>query len=107
LSQGAVDWLGSFITLQGQKQSMSFLDFVALVSSDTFLPLGGFLISVFTAYVWRKRNFNEEMAAGDDSLKGSWLQAYVDFSISYICPVILGVMFVVTVLDSYFGFSII
>jgi NSS family neurotransmitter:Na+ symporter len=106
LSQGAIDALSNFITLPGAGQQ-SFLDFVALLSSDTFLPLGGFLITLFTAYVWRKENFNQELAVGADGTKGSWLHSYVNFAVSYICPLILGTIFIVTVLDNFLGIKLI
>ena len=102
LSNGAVDALGSFITLPGPG-TLDFMSFVGLIAADTFLPLGGFMIAVFTAYVWRKENFNKELSNGDESIKGSWLQSYVDFAISYICPLLLGIIFIVTVLDNFFG----
>lgn len=105
LSAGAVDFLTHFVTLKGAGEK-SFMDLVGLIASDTFLPLGGFLISVFTAYVWKKENFNLEMANGDESIKGSLLQRYVDFAIGYICPVLLGTIFMITVLDNFFGIEI-
>jgi len=105
LSVGAVDSLTNFVTLAGAGQQ-SFMDFIALIASDTFLPLGGFLISVFTAYVWKKENFNMEMANGDEAIRGSWLQSYVDFAIGYICPLLLGSIFVITVLDNFLGIKI-
>lgn len=106
LSQGAVDALTQFVTLPGAGEK-TFLDFVALLSSDTFLPLGGFLIAVFTAYIWRKENFNQELSQGDADIKGSWLQTYVNFAISYICPLILGAIFIVTVLNNFFGIELV
>lgn len=105
LSNGAVDSLTQFIALPNA--TLGFLDFVALIANDTFLPLGGFLISVFVAYVWRKENFDAELTAGDADLKGSWLQSYVNFAISYICPLLLGLIFIVTVLDNFFGISLV
>ena len=105
LSAGAVDSLSSFVNLPGAGEQ-SFMDFVALIASDTFLPLGGFLIAVFTAYVWKKENFNLELANGDEDIRGSWLQSYVDFAISYICPVLLGTIFIITVLDNFLGIEI-
>ena len=107
LSAGAVDALTGFIQLPGKESAISFMDFVGLIASDTFLPLGGFMIAVFTAYVWRKENFNAEIAHGDESIKGTWLQTYVDFAISYICPLLLGAIFLVTVLDNFLGIKII
>ena len=105
LSNGAVDFLTSFITLPGPG-TLDFMSFVGLIASDTFLPLGGFLIAVFTAYVWKKENFNLEMANGDAAIQGSMLQKYVDFAIGYICPVLLGLIFLVTVLDNFLGIKI-
>jgi neurotransmitter:Na+ symporter, NSS family len=102
LSNGASEALGQFVTLKGAG-TLDFMSFVGLIANDTFLPLGGFLIAVFVAYVWRKENFDQEMNEGADELKGSWLQGYVNFAVSYICPVILGVIFIVTVLDNFFG----
>ncbi len=105
LSNGAVDSLTQFISLEGVGEK-SFMDFISIISSDTFLPLGGFLIAIFTAYVWKKENFNHELSNGDNEIEGSWLQRYVDFAISYICPVLLGLMFVVTVMDTFFDIKL-
>jgi len=105
LSAGAVDSLTHFVNLAGAGEK-SFMDFVGLIASDTFLPLGGFMIAVFTAYVWKKENFNMEMANGDEAIRGSWLQSYVDFAIGYICPLLLGSIFIVTVLDNFLGIKI-
>jgi NSS family neurotransmitter:Na+ symporter len=102
LSAGAVDSLTHFITLKGAGEK-SFMDFVGLIASDTFLPLGGFLISVFAAYVWKKENLNAELLIYDGESKVSWLQSYVNFAIGYICPVLLGGIFIITVLDNFFG----
>ncbi|MGX5174615.1 sodium-dependent transporter [Aliikangiella sp. IMCC44653] len=106
LSAGAVDSLTNFIIMPGKESATSFLDFVALIANDTFLPLGGFLIAVFTAYIWRKENFNAELDQGGENLKGSFLQSYVNFAISYICPILLGTIFVVTVLDNFLDIKI-
>jgi len=105
LSNGAVDALGSFITLPGPG-TLDFMTFIGLIASDTFLPLGGFMIAVFTAYIWKKENFNLEMSNGDPDIEGSWLQKYVDFAIGYICPALLGTIFIVTVLDNFLGIKI-
>ncbi|MBV1910110.1 MAG: sodium-dependent transporter [Kangiellaceae bacterium] len=105
LSVGAVDGLTHFVTLAGAGEK-NFMDFIGLIASDTFLPLGGFMIAVFTAYVWKKENFNLEMANGDENHRRSWLQSYVDFAIGYICPVLLGSIFIVTVLDNFLGIKI-
>lgn len=106
LSNGASEALANFIHLPGAG-NLDFMSFVGLIANDTFLPLGGFLIAVFTAYVWRKENFNAEIALGDEQIKGSWLQSYVNFMISYICPLLLGMIFLVTVFDNFFGVKLV
>lgn len=106
LSQGAVDSLTQFITLPGMEKPIDFLTFVGLIANDTFLPLGGFLISLFTAYVWKKKNFNDEIASGDEAIRGTLLQRYVDFAISYVCPIILGVISLVTIFNLYLGIDL-
>ncbi len=103
LSVGAVDWLTSFVSLPGPG-TLNFMDTVGLISNDTFLPLGGFLLSIFTAYVWKKHNFIEELSHGSNG--GGLLEAYVSIAIGYICPVILGVITLVTIFSNFFGIDI-
>ncbi len=105
LSYGAVEMLGN-LKLPGVAKSMPFLDIVAMIS-DIILPLGGFLIATFVTLAWKRRNFDEELAVGDEALRGSWLQGYVNFSIAWICPFILGAMFIITILETFFGMNII
>ncbi|TQV75247.1 sodium-dependent transporter [Aliikangiella marina] len=106
LSNGAVEALTNFIKLPGSEGYTNFMDFVGVIANDTFLPLGGFLIAIFVAYIWRKENFDAELSEGDVEIKGSWLQSYVNFAVSYVCPVLLFLIFMVTVLDKFFGVQI-
>ena len=103
LSNGASSIFTNFMTLIGSENPVDFMTLIGYIANDTLLPVGGFLISVFVAYVWKKHNLNEELATGDADLRGSWLQTYIDVAVSYICPVILGIITVVTVLDRFFG----
>ncbi len=105
LSNGASEALGSFITLSGAG-TLDFMSFVALIASDTFLPLGGFMIAVFTAYIWKKENFNKELDEAKNPTEAAWLKSYVNFAISYICPILLGTIFIITVLDNFFNVKI-
>ena len=87
--------------------SGSFMGLVLLIANKTFLPLGGFLISIFVAWVWKKKNFNAELAIGAEGSEGSILHKYVDFMIAYVCPVILGGITLVTILENYFGVNLV
>jgi len=103
LSTGTVEFFTNFITLPGPG-TLNFMSFVGLVANDTFLPLGGFLISLFTAYVWRKSNFMEEIAVGAEN--SNILPFYVSIGISYICPIVLGLITLVTIFNNFFGIDI-
>jgi len=81
------------------------MTFVEHIGSDTLLPLGGVLITIFTAYVWKKHNLIEELRIGNDKLKGSWKEKYIDFTVSYLCPFFLAIVFIFTVLGRFFGIS--
>jgi NSS family neurotransmitter:Na+ symporter len=101
LSQGAVDGFTNFLYYEGKSKAV--LDFVFDVFSDTGLPLGGFLMSVFIATKWKLHNFNEELAIGNPGYLGSVLNKFLNFSISFFAPLFLGIMFITTVLQKFFG----
>ncbi len=103
-STGAVDWCTNFITYGGQTRD--FMTFITDVFSDGFLPLGGFFISVFTAYVWKKHNLAEEIAQGNSWYKGSVLQVVLNVMIAYVCPLIIGSIFIITILQKFIGIQI-
>lgn len=107
LAAGASDFFSGFITYFGADSPVDFMTFVGDLSVDTFLPLGGFLIATFAAYAWRKENLNKELEQGFPGLQGTLVEKYIDVSLRYICPLILGSMFIVTVLSKFFNIHII
>lgn len=106
ISHGYSHYLTNFITYIGSKTPTNFMDFVEHIGSDTLLPLGGFLISVFAAYVWKKGNLSKEIEEGYPKFKGTIVEKYIDFAISYLSPVVLGIIFILTVLNRFFGITI-
>ena len=80
------------------------MTFIIDVSNDTLLPFGGFMITMYVTYIWKKKNLSEEISKGNPGYKGSYVEKYINISISYICPLILGTIFVVTFLNKFFGF---
>jgi NSS family neurotransmitter:Na+ symporter len=103
LSNGDSHFFTNFITYIGADKPTNFMDFVAHIGSDTLLPLGGFLITIFTAYVWKKHNLNAEIETGHPGFKGTFIEKYIDFAISYLCPTVLGIVFLLTLLSRFFG----
>ena len=106
LSNGYSEFFTNFVTYFGAESATNFMTFVEHVGNDTFLPLGGFLITLFAAYVWKKNNLIDELAIGNANFKNSWVKGYINFTVSYLCPVLLGAIFVLTFLNRFFGVSL-
>ncbi|UZR92319.1 sodium-dependent transporter [Chondrinema litorale] len=107
LSNGYSDLFTNFITYIGADSPTSFMSLVEHVANDSFLPLGGCLISFFAAYIWKKENLVAEVSKGNPNFKNSIVGKYIDFAISYLCPIVLGILFILTVLSRFFGINII
>ncbi|KZN68752.1 sodium-dependent transporter [Pseudoalteromonas luteoviolacea] len=104
MSFGMVDSLTQFTQYGGVNKS--FFDIVSDVFYDTILPFNGLLLCLFVTYRWRKANLSEELAHGNESYKGSFMEKYVNFSLSTFIPVILLLIFVNTVATKYFAVSL-
>lgn len=103
LSFGMVAFFTDFVEYAGQTKS--FFDVIYDVFYDTILPLNGFLLCIFVSYRWKKHNLSEELAIGNDRYIGSWVEKYVNFSLSTFIPVIVLGIFINTVAQKFFGFS--
>jgi len=103
LSNGDSQFFTNFITYLGADKPTNFLDFIGHVGSDTMLPLGGFLMTIFAAYVWKKHNLNKEIETGYPGFKGTFIEKYIDFAVSYLCPTVLGIIFILTLLSRFLG----
>jgi len=107
LGYGYSEFFGNFITYIGAESATDFLSFIAAIANDTLLPLGGCLIALFAGHIWKTHNLDEELAIGAPNFKGSFVQKYLNFAIMYLAPIVLGVMFILTVLSTFFGINII
>ncbi len=107
LANGKSDLFTYFIIYFGTDKATDFMTFVGHVANDTFLPLGGCMITVFCAYAWKKNNMHQEISKGFPAFKQSFIAKYLDITISYICPLLLGLLFVLTVLSRFFGINLI
>ena len=105
LGFGAVDMFTSFTEYEGSSKSV--MDVVQDVFYVIGLPLGGLLMSIFIATKWKVENMSEEVSIGNSSYKGSLLEKFITIMISYICPLVLGMMFILTILQKFFGISLI
>ena len=105
LGFGAVDSLTNLAYYEGTVKSA--MDMVQDIFYVVGLPLGGFLMSVFIATKWKTENLSEEISHGNSTYRGSLLEKFNNTMIKYICPFVLGIMFVLTMLQKFFGMAII
>ncbi|AZQ63360.1 sodium-dependent transporter [Flammeovirga pectinis] len=106
LGNGTVEFFSEFITYSSGK-TVSFMDFIENLASDTFMPLGGLLISFYTAWVWRGDNFKKEIENGNPNFGNSLLGKYTIFALKYLAPIILGSITIITILLKFFGIDVI
>lgn len=84
--------------------SVNYFTFIDDLFSGIYLPLGGLLIVFFASYRWQK--FQAELAKADDGSleKFSWLLTPL---LRYICPSILAILVIISLLDTYFNIQLI
>ena len=104
LSQGAVEYFTNFLHYEGQTKSV--FDFVFDVFSDTGLPLGGLLLVIFISRRWGMKNFHDEVAIENPGYANSIAKLFLNITIRYLSPLILGTIFIVTVLQKFFNIHI-
>ena len=100
VSQGMVPALNKLGFYQGR-------DFLTFVSDmcDISLTVGGCLMCVFIATRWRVNNLNAELALGNEKFPGSFIRSYINFTIVYVCPLLLGIMSVLIIVDKFWGLA--
>jgi NSS family neurotransmitter:Na+ symporter len=98
ISQGMVPALNKLPFYQDR-------DFLTFVSDmcDITLTIGGCLMCLFIRNVWKVENMNEELSIGNPGYMSSFLRKYIQFTISWVCPIILGIMSVLIIIDKFFG----
>ncbi len=81
----------------------NWIDRLALVFNDIGLPLGGLMISLFLAYIWKTTSAMEEIEEGYPGATSSIFGKTWPFFMKYLCPILIAIVFVVT-LRPYLGF---
>lgn len=102
LSAGKVEFLSHLAFYRDR-------DFLSFVSDmcDISLTTGACLMCIFIRKRWKIANMNEELAIGNDSYSGSFLKKYIDFTISWVCPILLGVLSLLIIFDKFWGIDLI
>ncbi len=98
VSQGMIESLNRLAFYGGR----DFLTFISDMS-DLLLTIGGCLMCLFIRYRWKLFNMHEELEQGDPGFRTRFVRRYLDFTISWTCPILLGVMSIFIVLENFFG----
>jgi NSS family neurotransmitter:Na+ symporter len=106
IGNGYSEFFSNFITYFGADKPTDFMTFISDLALNTFLPIGGFFIAIFAVYIWKRRNLFRELSYGNEKFLKSWIAKYVGFCLQYIAPVVLGITFIITVLEIFFGISL-
>ena len=101
---GGVDLFTNFAYYEGRVKS--FMDVITDIFSVIGLPLGGLLMTIFIATRWKAKNLSAELSHGYENYRGSLAEKFINTMIVYICPVILGVVFLLTILQKFFDINL-
>lgn len=98
VSQGMIPALNKLTFYKGQ----DFLVFVADMC-DIALTIGGCLMCIFITRRWQIGNMHKELALGNENYQTSFIKKYLHFTIQYVCPVLLGILSILVIIDKFFG----
>lgn len=82
---------------------LSLIGTLDLVFNQIGLPLGGMMICLFLAYVWKTRNALAEIGDGFPGVAGSLFGRIWPVFVGLICPLLIFVVFVTTVYTTFFA----
>jgi NSS family neurotransmitter:Na+ symporter len=100
VSFGLVPWLSELPFYRGE----NFLSFISDMC-DISLTVGGCLMCIFIARRWKIHNLNKEITSGNPSFMGTFAQKYINFTILYTCPILLGIMSVLIIIEKFYGLT--
>lgn len=101
LSQGMVPSLNK-LSFYGDRDFLTFIS----DTCDLSLTIGGCLMCLFIRNRWKLHNMHEELEQGDPGFKTRFVRRYLDFTISWVCPILLGVLSIIIILENFFGIVI-
>jgi len=98
VSQGMVPALNKLTFYKGQ-------DFLVFVSDmcDLSLTIGGCLMCIFITTQWKIDNMHQELSLGNQNYSRSFMKKYLNFTIQYVCPALLGILSILIIIDKFVG----
>lgn len=98
VSQGMVPALNKLTFYRGQ-------DFLSFISDmcDISLTVGGCLMCIFIVKQWKIGNLDAELSNGNPNYSTSFLKKYLHITIGYVCPILLGIMSILVIIEKFVG----
>ena len=95
--------LGGFIGLISVIISfnLGLIDWLVIIFNNVGLPLGGLMICLFLAYVWKTGNALNEMEEGFEGAGNSLFGKIWPLFVKVICPILILIVFVYTVYNTF------
>ncbi len=78
--------------------NISLIDRIDFIFSTMGLPIGGFLIAIFVGYIWKTSNAVQEIESGNENFSSSIVGKLWPFFIKVICPVLILIVILQTIL---------
>ena len=79
--------------------NLNLIGVLGTLFNDIGLPLGGLMICLFLGYVWKTESAMAEMKEGFPDIEQSWFGKIWPLFVRYICPILILIVFVVTLLN--------
>lgn len=98
MSQGMIEFLNKLPFYRG----VDFLSFVSDMS-DIFLTAGGCLMCIFISRRWKMHNLDRELSEGFPGFERSFVRKYIHVTVSYVCPIILGALTILIIIEKFVG----
>jgi NSS family neurotransmitter:Na+ symporter len=98
MSQGMVPALNKLAFFRNQ----DWLTFIADLC-DIMLTTGGCLMCIFISRTWRIENMHNEISLSEPNYATSFLKKYLTFTITWVAPVLLGVLSILVIIEKFWG----
>lgn len=78
---------------------IGLIDIFVAIFNEIGLPLGGLMTCLFLTFIWKTGNAITEIESGFPGARNAGVVKAWAFFISYICPVLIGIVFITTILN--------
>jgi neurotransmitter:Na+ symporter, NSS family len=80
---------------------IELIDVLVNIFNNIGLPLGGLMICIFLGYFWKTQNAVLELKNGYENIENSAFAPIWSFFIKFVCPILIGLVFVTTVYNTF------